>query len=87
MSDDQPSLFDDEEDEKGVVMPRCPRCLREIYAPAVIAYSTGEQPCHGCGEPAPQVKDREEYRTMLREAMARVWELNKTRRQQWRRQR
>ncbi len=81
MTDDQPSLFD--EDEKGVIMPRCPRCLREIYALAVIAYSAGEQPCLGCGELAPRVKDEEEYRSMLRAEMARVWERNQTRRKQW----
>lgn len=29
---------------------RCVHCLREIYGPAALGVSTGEQPCPMCGE-------------------------------------
>lgn len=38
-------------DDKNVAMQsRCIHCLGEHYAPAVIAISYGEAPCHNCGK-------------------------------------
>jgi hypothetical protein len=39
----------DDDDHHVTMQPRCPRCLTEQYAPAVVEFSYGEIPCQSCG--------------------------------------